>query len=177
MPDQDPFAGGGQPVDAGESPAAGGAANDIEIDDGELSVVGELREGETIDIELPWGQVLQVVPPFAFDPRRGIGGEGGMTPQDGIGLFTGDEDGFLQVRLFPETGIAGEVDLLRELVEDIEGEGFFQGVFEPFVIAVFQEATGVGAGYEVVVFERAGDDGGDNGVEKFLRGGEGGAGR
>ena len=67
MPDEFPFAGGGQAVDTGEALAAGGAANDIEIDDGVLAVVGELRKRETVDVQLPWGQVIQVVPPFTFN--------------------------------------------------------------------------------------------------------------
>ena len=67
MSDQFPFAGGGEAVDAGEALAAGGAANGIEIDDGVLSVVRELRERETIYIELPCRQMIQILPPFAFD--------------------------------------------------------------------------------------------------------------
>jgi hypothetical protein len=95
----------------------------------------------------------------------------------GVGLFTGDEDGFLQMRLFPEIRIAGKVDFLRELVEGIEREGFFEVVFDPFVIAVFQEAAGVGTSHEVVVIKGSVDDGGEDGVEKFLRTGKGGTGR
>ena len=100
-----------------------------------------------------------------------------MAAQYRVSLFTGDEEGFLQVGLFPEIGVAGEVDLLGEFVEGIKRKGFFQVVFDPFVIVIFQESAGIGSGYQVVVFERAVDDCGKDGIQEFLRTGEGGAGR
>ena len=77
--------------DIGRSEAAVAAADHVEVDDGVLAVVGELRQGETKD-EVAGGAIAI----------------GRIQVQEGIGLVAGDEGGGRQRMLFPKIRVPGE---------------------------------------------------------------------
>ena len=89
-----------------------------------------------------------------------------------IGFFWGDADGFFKAILLPIIRIAGEIGFFREFIEGNEGYCLPQVIFIPFVVVVFYEAAGVGAGDEVVVIKRGVDDDVIDVVEKGFRGRE-----
>ena len=161
-------AGGGIVEDESEAGTAGAAADHIEIDDGVLAVVGELREGEAKDGLRLRGELL----PF-FKDSFGFGfvhcgvGEG----EDRIGFCRRDAGGMAQPGLLPAIGIiAGEVDLFGELVERSDGNGFLQVVFDPFVIVIFHEAAGVCVDNQIIAGEGAVYDGVEDIIDKSFGG-------
>ena len=84
-------------------------------------------------------------------------------------MFSVDTNGFIQLMLMPDIGIAGEVDFLGKLIEDIDGEGLFEVVLNPVGIVVFYKQAGVGTCHEIVLFDVLGDDAGVDGIDELFR--------
>src|SRR5579862_9031392 len=95
---------------------------------------------------------------------------GWVEVENGVGLTVGDADGPCQRVLFPKIAGAGEINFLRELVEDADGYGLEEVMVGPFVVVVFDKAAGVGAGDKKVVGTGAVDYPGENFVYESLRG-------
>ena len=85
---------GGKPEQTGESLSAGPAAYKIEIDDGILTIVGELGFGEA-ENDVLFGLLFGQRPVF----RSVV-----AIKEDGVGFFIADADRFLQLVLPPEIG-------------------------------------------------------------------------
>ena len=104
--------------------------------------------------------------------------EGGVERKDGVGLFSGNADRFIEMLLFPIVRqLSGEIYFFREFVEDRERQWFCEVVACPFVIIVFEKPAGVRACYQVVMTEAAIDDLLIDGIDEFFRAGDVGAAR
>ena len=156
--------------DEGEAGTAGASADHIEVDDGILTVVGELREGEAEDSFGLRGELLPffedlLSPGFCFV-------QGGVCQgENGVRLCGCDADRLVQPGLLPVVGIVtGEVDFFGEFIQGNDGDGFLQVVFDPFVIVIFHEAAGVCVDNQIIAGEGAVDDGMIDFIYKRFRG-------
>jgi hypothetical protein len=163
-------AGGGIVENEGEAGTAGASADHIEVDDGVLAVVGELREREAKD---GFGLGGEMLPFFEelLSPGFGFVHSGVCQGEDGVRFCGRYADGLMEPGLLPVVGIVTrEVDFLGELVERGYGDGFLQVVFDPFVIVIFHEAAGVSVDNQIIAGEGAIDDGMKNFIYKRLGG-------
>ena len=163
-------AGGGIVENEGEAGTAAAAADHIKVDDGVLTVVGELREGEAKDGFGLRGELL----PFFEDllaPGFGFVHGGVCQGEDGVRFCGRYADGLMEPGLLPVVGkVPGEVDFFREFIQGNDGHGFVQVVFDPFVIVIFHEAAGVCVDNQIIAGEGAVDDGMKDFIYKRFRG-------
>ena len=121
----------------------------IDVDDGVLAIIRELRLGKAED-----GR--------KFGMERI---ENGISPADG------DAGGIHQLALLPKIRFMSRMYFISQFIESGERHRLLQIVFHPFVIVEFLKPAGVAASYEVIVGgESVAKNLGKYGIDKIFPG-------
>ena len=141
----------GAAEEAGRPHAAAASADYVEVDDGVIAVVGELREGKAEDVMNMGG----------IPGRRHVG-------EDRVCLTAGDTNGPGKGVLVPQMVKIRMINFLCQFVQDADGYGF-EKTFGQFVVVIFDKATRVGTCYKEIVRADTVGRKGERDVDKSFR--------